>query len=326
MEKRFTNNFDFLRFFAASLIIFSHSFALCLGYANIFTFDWHLLIGQSGLAILLVISGYLIPGSWERKPSLAIFFKKRLLRIIPGLIASIVFIIFIIGPMVTNLNLTEYFSDLLQPLTWLSIPFYTNGAELGLFTTNPVSYVNAPLWAIPFEFFLYAIIAFLGITGFLSRKNSMIPFILVTAFLWMLWYDNPALNKIRFALYFFIGAYIYFNREKIVYKSWLVLLLWIPVIISYNTQFMFLFAFFAIPYTVLWFAKIPSKRIHNFGKYGDFSFGMFIYSYPVQQTIIHFLPGIEIPFMLILSFAFSIPLAVISWYAIERHALSLKNL
>ncbi|MDD3976851.1 acyltransferase [Methanomicrobium antiquum] len=324
MDKRFTNNFDFLRFLAASCIIFSHSFALCLGYSNVFIFDWHLLIGQTGLAILLVISGYLILGSWERKPSLTTFFKKRILRIIPGLFASVLLVIFIIGPLVSDLGFSEYIAALLNPSTWASVPFYVNGTALGLFTTNPVTYVNAPLWAVPFEFFLYAIVALLGIAGLLSRKNSMIPFILLTVILWFLWYDNPALNKIRFALYFFIGAHLYLNRDKIEFKFPAVLVLWIPVLLSYNTQFMFIFAYIAIPYTVLWFAKYPTKRLKKFGKYGDFSFGMFIYAYPVQQTIIHFLPDIEIPVMILLSFTAAIPLAVFSWYAIEKHALSIK--
>jgi peptidoglycan/LPS O-acetylase OafA/YrhL len=325
MEERFTNNFDFLRFFAASLIIFSHGFALYLGYARIFVFYWHLLIGQFGLATLLVISGYLITQSWERKPDIKKFFWKRTLRIIPGMIASILFVILIIGPIATDLNLHEYFSNLLDPSTWTTIPFYTTGAALGLFTTNPVTYVNAPLWTIPFEFLLYLIIASLGMAGVLLRKKSMLPFIFTTALLWALWYENPALNKIRFALYFLIGSYIYINREKMEYKLWLTVILWIPVIIFYNSQLMFLFAFIAVPYTVLYAAHIPSEIVHKFGKYGDFSFGLFIYGYPVQQTIIHLIPDLGIPALIVLSYAFTIPIAVISWHLIEKHALVLKN-
>lgn len=215
MEERFTNNFDFLRFFAASLIIFSHCFALYLGYSNVFIFDWHLLIGQFGLATLLVISGYLITQSWERKPDVKKFFWKRALRIIPGMIASIIFVILIIGPIATDLNIHEYFTNLLDISTWTAVPFYTNGEALGLFTTNPVNYVNAPLWTIPFEFMLYLIIASLGMAGILLRKKSMLPLIFSTALLWALWYENPALNKIRFALYFMIVSYLPFLFSNI---------------------------------------------------------------------------------------------------------------
>ncbi|MDD4299048.1 MAG: acyltransferase [Methanomicrobium sp.] len=324
MNERFSNNFDFLRFFAASLIIFSHSFALLLGYSNIFVYDWHLLAGQAGLATLLVISGYLIPGSWERKPSLKIFFKKRILRIAPGLLASVLLVIFLIGPLVTSLTTPEYFLKVFAPSAWISVPFYADGSELGLFASNPVSYVNAPLWAIPFEFLLYGIVAFLAAAGLFFKKHSMIPFILGTILLWMLWYENPALNKIRFAVYFFIGAWLYINKENFNIRTWMVLIPWIFVILSYGTCFMFLFAFIAIPCTVIRFAYIPSNKLWNFGRYGDFSFGMFIYAYPLQQTIIHFIPEIQIPMMILLSYAVSIPAAVISWQIIEKRALLLK--
>ncbi|MEA2034623.1 MAG: acyltransferase family protein [Euryarchaeota archaeon] len=92
MQQRHNNNFDFLRFFAASSIIISHSFALTLGYSKISMYDPSLLFGQLGLATLLVISGYLISQSWENKPELFRFFWKRSVRIIPGLTISILFV------------------------------------------------------------------------------------------------------------------------------------------------------------------------------------------------------------------------------------------
>ena len=63
MDIHRTNNFDFLRFYGAASIIISHCFALLLGYAAITIYDPTLLFGQIGLAILIVISGFLIPAS-----------------------------------------------------------------------------------------------------------------------------------------------------------------------------------------------------------------------------------------------------------------------
>jgi peptidoglycan/LPS O-acetylase OafA/YrhL len=324
MDERFSNNFDLLRFLAAASIIFSHCFALSLGYANVHLFDWHLLVGQFGLAVLLVISGYLITKSWEKRPELKIYFKKRALRLFPGMLISIIFIMLVIGLVNTSYTLREYFLRLADPQTWMAIPFYINGWAIGIFTENPVTYVNAPLWTIPFEFMLYILVAFLGITAILWRKNILLPVIFMTVLMWAVWYDNPALNKIRFAAYFLIGSYLYVNREKMEYKLWLSALLFIPVVIFFKTPFMFVFALIAIPYFVLCIAYLPIRHLHKFGTAGDPSYGMYIYSYPIQQTILHFIPAIAVSQLIGLTFAVVIPMAYASWHFIEKKALSLK--
>ncbi|UUX92730.1 acyltransferase family protein [Methanoplanus endosymbiosus] len=324
MNEKFSNNFDLLRFLAAGSIIFSHCFALSLGYANVHLFDWHLLVGQFGLATLLVISGYLITKSWEKKPEPRTYFKKRALRLFPGMLTSILFIMFVIGPVNTSYTLREYFLRLADPQTWMAMPFYINGWAIGIFTENPVTYVNAPLWTIPFEFMLYVFVAAFGIMGILWRKRTLLPIIFSTVLLWAVWYDNPALNKIRFAAYFLIGSYLYVNREKIEYKLWLSALLFIPVIVFFKTPFMFVFALIAIPYFVLCIAYLPIGILHKFGVKGDPSYGMYIYSYPIQQTILHFIPAIAVGQLIGLTFAAVIPMAYASWHLIEKKALSMK--
>lgn len=325
MEERYTNNFDFLRFFAAASIIISHSFALSLGYSQVFLFDWHLLYGQFGLAMLLVISGYLITQSWERKPKAGIFFWKRILRIVPGLVISVAMIMLIIGPINTTLPLSEYFEKLLSPSTWAAVPFYINGGAIGIFTGNPVSYVNAPLWTIPFEFFLYFLIAALGLIGILKKRFVMLPFVLITALVWFSYYDNPVMNKIRFAIYFFMGSLLFLNRDKIKYRWWIALPLIALVILSTGTVYMFMIAFVAIPYLVVFLAYAKIPHLSEFGKYGDPSYGMYIYAYPIQQTYLNYMPNIPVEQLIVFSLATAIPLAYLSWHLVEKKALSLKN-
>ncbi len=326
MNIRYTNNFDILRFLAASSIIISHCYALSLGYPNLHFFDWHLLLGQAGLATLLVISGYLITRSWEQRPVVRNFLWKRVLRIVPGLILSVSFIILIIGPLNTSFTISEYFAGLTSFSTWSAVPFYNNGGAIGIFAGNPVTYVNAPLWTIPLEFVLYISVVVLGVIGLMNKRFIMLPFILITVLTWISVYDNPALNKIRFIIYFFAGSFLYLNRDYIGYRWWIAVLLFVPVLLASGTQYMFLFAFIAIPYFVLTVAYAGIPYLSNFGKYGEPSYGMYIYAYPIQQTILHFLPGILIEEFIILSLGCAIPLAYLSWHLIEKKALLLKNI
>lgn len=326
MNVRYTNNFDFLRFFAAASIITSHCYALSLGYSNVFLFDWHLLLGQFGLATLLVISGYLITQSWEKKPRVRQFFWKRILRIVPGLLISVLLIMLIIGPLNTTLPITEYFSRFTAFSTWTAVPFYNNGGVIGIFENNPVTYVNAPLWTIPLEFGLYSFIALLGVIGILKKRYIMLPFILVTALAWFSYYDSPVLNKIRFAIYFFIGSFLYLNKDKIKYRWWLAILLMLPLLLTIGTKYMFIFAFIAIPYTVIMIAHANIPHLCKFGKWGDPSYGMYIYAYPIQQTILNFWPEIPIEQFIVLSLGCAVPVAYLSWHLIEKRALSLKDI
>ena len=111
---RFSNNFDFLRFIGAFLVIFSHSFVLTSGFNNgepLFNLTGILTLGGTGLLIFFVISGFLIAQSWNIHNSPSQFIWNRLIRIVPGLIGVAVVTVFIIGPLVTTFPLSDYFKN-----------------------------------------------------------------------------------------------------------------------------------------------------------------------------------------------------------------------
>ncbi len=56
----------------------------------------------------------------------------------------------------------------------------------------------------------------------------------------------------------------------------------------------------------------------------DYSYGIYIYAFPVQQTVAHFFPEIGLFSYLVLTAVAIVPLAAISWYVIEKPALRLK--
>jgi peptidoglycan/LPS O-acetylase OafA/YrhL len=111
-NERFSNNFDFLRIFAALLVILSHSFAISgSSYEPLLSLSKYISLGGLGLAIFFIISGYLITKSWVEHPSAFRFLSSRFLRIIPGLFVVTLLSILVLGPLVTNLSLSEYFAQ-----------------------------------------------------------------------------------------------------------------------------------------------------------------------------------------------------------------------
>ena len=96
------NNFDFIRFIAASMVIYSHAFPLSRGndgelLKDITNGQWS--FGSLAVAVFFVISGFLISQSYDRKNQPLNFIKARILRIFPGLIVVILLSALVLGPL-----------------------------------------------------------------------------------------------------------------------------------------------------------------------------------------------------------------------------------
>ncbi len=324
---RFSNNFDFLRFAAAVAIVITHAYALRLGYVGVGLSDPVELLGQGALAALLVTSGYLITASWESTASVSRFAWKRFLRVVPALIPLISLTLFVIGPLMTTLPAGDYFSALLSPAGLATIPFFENGSVIGLFQSNPWTYVNGSLWTIPVEVFMYGVVAALGIGGLLYRGGAIPALIAVNLLLWIYWFDDPRLAKVRFTLYFLVGAYLYLHRERIAYRPVVAGALLLVLGASTLTPYPTVAGVLCIPYLVIYAAHLPVPFLNTFGRHGDFSYGIYIYHYPIQQTIIQVTENaISLAALCGLSLLATFALAFLSWHLIEKRAMAAKNL
>ena len=72
-------------------------------------------------------------------------------------------------------------------------------------------------------------------------------------------------------------------------------------------------------------AYIPSGAIRGFNKYGDYSYGMYIYAFPIQQSVAALIPGISVLAMIVISFIITFILAFISWHVVEKKMLKYKD-
>ena len=97
-------------------------------------------------------------------------------------------------------------------------------------------------------------------------------------------------------------------------------------VLSARSEYWQLVHVLTLPYLTLYLAQLRIPRLAGFGKAGDFSYGLYIFSFPIQQLIMHWTDGQLplIPFML-LAFAGSFIAAALSWHLIESPALALKR-
>jgi peptidoglycan/LPS O-acetylase OafA/YrhL len=125
---------------------------------------------------------------------------------------------------------------------------------------------------------------------------------------------------------FFTGASFYVLKEHIRLSS---LLFWLMVIaLAFaigNIHLFYVIYIVSIAYLLFFMAYVPAGYIRNYNRLGDYSYGIYIYAFLVQQSVAALIPGVSVAYMIVISAMVSILLAVISWHLVERRALSLKD-
>lgn len=336
-DPRRPNNFDLLRFVAATLVLVDHSDVLTgrPGHSGPFGYDT---LGGFAVAVFFVISGFLVAASWQRAPRLVAFTAKRALRIVPAYAAVTALAALVLGPIVTDLSPGAYFR---QPLTWAyfrNLSFFTLQYSLpGVFTDNPFPHaVNGSIWTLPIELTMYIALAALGCIGLMTRAGVSL-LVALLAIGWFGWGTEataapplyfvvlPTGYTLHLALWFFSGSALWFWREHVSYRSDIAVALLVLLWWTEGTRAGMLVVHAAFPYLVLWTAQLRIGWMNRFGRHGDFSYGMYLYAFPVQQTLIWF-GGAAWPHALYIVACFLTCLlcAVASWRWIEHPALRLK--
>lgn len=335
------NNFDFLRFFAAALVFFSHSFVIYdVHFENSFTETLiaHFL-GQLAVFIFFIISGFLVTNSYLKNSNLLHYVRNRFLRIFPGLAFATIFAIFIIGPIFTTLSLHDYFSDsetwiYLKTLTVFLIQFKLPG----VFDTTPYTFsLNSSLWTLPLEAFMYVLVPIFSLLGLLARKRIIYVILgfYILAFIMLL--DSAAQNStildifsaynfVNWGMFFFAGATIAIYFDKIPWKLNIFLGFLISLIVLIKTPaYPFVFPV-ALPYVIIYLAFGNLGSLKNFGKYGDFSYGIYIFAFPIQQSLTYlFWPELNFVVFMLMAFILTLMMAFVSWHFVEKPALKLKQ-
>lgn len=334
------NNFDFLRFLFSLLVVVSHSYPLS---GNTESTQWiykitngQFALAQIGLSGFFIISGYFIFQSLERSKDLLDYFQKRFLRLFPAL-AVVLMLSVILAPFVYKGEISFFKNTSVYTYLPFNLSLYGFQSNIkGVFDTNAYHSINGSLWTIRYEFSLYLALALLFFFRAQKQLISIILFVSFTVFtLLYIFFLNRFGGSSLFGLQgihilnlgtFFIGGSLLASLkfEKIKYKGIVLAIVVLILVLSLYFNYYDLVKHLIFPIVVILVGFIPLPFIRTFGRFGDMSYGIYIYSFPIQQTLMYFFK-LKTYELIIFSVLCSIVFGYLSWHLIEKRALKYKR-
>jgi peptidoglycan/LPS O-acetylase OafA/YrhL len=326
--------FDGLRLAAAISVLFSHAFLIAEGTEDGEPLR-HLLgpgniIGLYGVFTFFAISGFLLTRSLATGVGAVKFSINRAVRIVPGFLFCIVATSLLIGPAVTPLTIRNYYAQTdTYAYVWSSLACLCDSWESSFrFGTHPAvaDLKNGSLWSLGYEALSYVFLLWLWI---LLRTPLLVAGVAGLAAL-MTTLSPHAINMmpgIAYTLPYFSGGvvmYVVYQRFGTTPPLACLSLGFIgaSAVVSFQQ---YAFAIFG-PYILVFLAERPNIGSRFAQRCGDLSYGAYLFGWPIEQLVQHFL-GLHNGWQL---FALSMPVvfacAAISWWAIERPCLKLKEL
>ncbi|WP_066498864.1 acyltransferase family protein [Bradyrhizobium macuxiense] len=356
-QKGFGPGFDFLRIALAISVVAAHTPYVAAGSGDAEQ-TWIVWFPQYAILVMFfALSGFLIAASGLRL-SLKEFLVNRGMRIVPALAVEIVLSALILGPIFTALPLSDYFTSIGTYKYFTNIFGLVNYVLPGVFAGNPAPEVNSSLWTVPFEYGCYALMTVFIVFGLLRRPALIVLGAVVLVGIGLalqvtghvaqaaqlpagvagtlhdkIFSTAPFLGRgAKLPVAFMLGIAIYLYRNRIPYDGRLLAACcalcavvaalgpadWMtqPVLNALvSPALVYITAFLGV-------SKLP--RLPLFSK-GDYSYGIYLYGFPMQQVVKVWLPHAP----LLVQFAAAlVPItlfAAFSWHWIEKPILKLRS-
>ena len=353
------NAFNVLRLVLAVLVIVGHCFPLG-GFGE----EWPIpaltggrySLGTLSVGMFFLLSGFLITRSGSGNLSVGRFLWHRFLRIFPGYWVCLLVTAFIFAPIFCAIEHGTVFDIFIAPahtpqsyvidhaamfqargFSMKSVMAVSSGHIVGLLSHNPTPWsINGSLWTLPIELICYLAMAVLAGLGVVQRRRAVVLALFaillavrevkcISPETFSHYYPFVGFDVLSyFCFYFFAGSVCYLYRARIPYSKALFFVSICLATLGLTVTRLGFLAPLALPYSFLCLSfALPVAR---FSMKGDYSYGTYIYAFPVQQGLA--LVGLHhAGFGLYLTSCLLITgvLAVISYRYVEAPCLRWKN-
>ena len=329
------NCFDIARLLMATLVLYSHQHALSgmvePHFKGNFVFGMaNMTLGGFAVVVFFAISGYLIANSFVRCESFSEYLAKRCRRLFPGLTICSFLCIFVLLPFYKG----NHFINLIDGDSWhsfikgvmLQAITYPGAFKDFIFASNTI---NGSLWTLSAEFFCYILLG----TALTFNKSWKTPATVIIFCIGLMLYVQA--NKTSFIIYgvqaprilaftliFAVGSLLAMTQrawEKPKFKAALFLASTALVIITRKTPDAYIMGNMALATIIIIICTTLKDRLIA-GKF-DYSYGIYIYAWPIQQVVINEL-ALSFHAELIITLTATVLLAHLSWFYVEKPFLS----
>jgi len=334
------NNFNFLRFYFAFIVVIGHLIEI----SNIKAFQKFAPYFNTYISVtaFFCISGFLISRSYLNTPNLKDYFKKRAARLLPAYL-FIIFTCAIFLSLLSEYSFSEYFTHpVLFKYLFANLSFlnFIQPCLPGVFSNEISSCtVNAALWTLKIEVSFYLIIP---IILYLTKKIRLKYLLFIGIYLLSIIYRNTfeylsTLNGVGyytiiarqlpgFMSYFVCGIALYYYFEFFIRNKKILLFFSVLIFIlerKFGVEFLSPLALSII----VFFIAFSFKQLNGFAKHGDISYGIYIFHYPIMKIVTSlgffnkYNPVVVSLFIIILVLL----VGYASWHLIEKRFLKISH-
>jgi peptidoglycan/LPS O-acetylase OafA/YrhL len=256
----------------------------------------------------VALSGFLIPDSWSSSDGWRHFARKRLLRVLPAFVLSLVLVQGLFGAGALVATLASYVTlGLVQ--------------RVGSSATH-----NGALWSLALEELLYTSHVLVRLAR-LWRPSTAVALYAATMVAWFFVRHQDDARIFESASTYFAANVAWFHKERLLRLPTALLVVAFVVFVAISTsadmshlRYLATLGPLCVT-TVLLAAKLPQVRFPM----PDVSYGIYVFHVPILIWLVYYRHLTSMTPKSAATLVLTLALATASWYALEKRALRYKN-